>query len=211
MSKKKARKYLGLPEDRSIFLHFGILHPAKDIKTIIAAIEELPDALLVHAGKTMPGADLAGLVNGRGLQDKVIIKDCYIPETEKQYYFNAADAIILAYTKDFFTTGSMLWQAARFSLPAISSDNADLGEMVRKYGMGLVFHAEDVTSLKSTLLAFLDSSRSQREIMANNCELFCDEFSFSNWAQRGIEIFTELCEHSGIENRGKKTIKKVMI
>ena len=200
MPQKKARKYLGLPEDRSIFLHFGILHPAKDVKTIIAAIEKLPDVLLVHAGKIGTGTDLARLVNDHGLQDKVIIKDCYIPETEKQYYFAAADAIILAYTKDFLVAGSMLWQAARFRLPAISSDNADLGEMVRKYGMGLVFHAEDVASLNRTLLNFLDSSHSQRETMSNNCKHFCDEFSFDNWSLRCTKIFTDLCGQTGKKN-----------
>ncbi|MCK4825057.1 glycosyltransferase, partial [bacterium] len=124
---------------------------------------------------------------------------CYIPETEKQYYFAAADAAILSYNKDFLVAGSMLLEAVRFKLPAISSDNGDLGELVRKYDIGLVFHAENVASLSSTLLAFLDSSHSQREAMANNCERFCDDFSYNKWSHRCMKIFTDLCVHTSKE------------
>lgn len=200
IDQREARQYLGLPEERTIFLHFGFLHQDKNIETVLAAIKSIPPALLVHAGKIDDGTDLAHLVSCHGLQDKVIIKDCYIPETEKQYYFSAADAIILSYMKDFLLAGSMLLEAVRFKLPAISSDNGDLGELVHRYKIGLVFTAEDVASLSSTLLDFLDSSHSQRKAMANNCERFCDDFSFNTWAHRYIKIFTDLCVHTSKEN-----------
>lgn len=199
LDRREARQYLGLPEERTIFLHFGSIHQDKNIETVLAAIKSIPDILLVHAGKIDDGTDLANLVDYHGLQDKVIFKDCYIPETEKQYYFAAADAAILSYNKDFLLAGSMLLEAVRFKLPVISSDNGDLGEFVHSYKIGLVFNAEDVASLCSTLLAFLDSSHSQREAMANNCERFCDDFSYNTWAHRCMKIFTDLCGQTGKE------------
>lgn len=189
---REARRYLGLPEDKTVFLHFGTLHQGKEVGTVLAAIKDIPDALLVHAGK-VTSVNLIESVKRYGLQGQVVIKDYYIPEAEKQYYFAAADAIILSYKKDFTQTASMLWEAARFQLPAIANDVGELGELVERYQIGLVFKAENATSLKKALSHFLTSSRSEKETMRNNCKKFCDAFSLNNWAQQYAKIFIELC------------------
>ena len=123
----------------------------------------------------------------------MVIKDYYIPEVEKQYYFAAADAIILSYKKDFTQTASMLWEAARFRVPAIASDSGELGELVNGYQTGLVFKAEDATSLKETLSHLLTLSQSQKETIRRNCENFRDEFSLDDWAHKCQDIFKGLC------------------
>ncbi|GAG94607.1 unnamed protein product, partial [marine sediment metagenome] len=114
-----------------------------------------------------------------------------IPESEKQYYFSAADAIILSYKKDSTQTASLYWQAARFGLPAIASDIGELGELIKEYKTGELFIAEDVASLNKALCRFILSSSSERLIMRNNCERFCNEFSLDEWAAKCIGIFTE--------------------
>lgn len=196
---KEARRYLGLPKDKVIFLHFGALHPVKDIETVLAAIKDIPDALLVHAGEVVPGFNLTHSVKRFGLQSRAIIRDYYIPEAEKQYYFAAADAIILSYKRDFLQTASMLLEAAKFKLLAIASDVGELGELIKRYKIGLVFKAEDATSLKGALSDFLSFSQSEREAMASNCEKLCDDFSLDIWAQKCVKTLMELCEHEGRE------------
>jgi len=201
---KEARRFLGLPEDKVILLHFGSLHSGKDIETVLAAIRDVPDVLLIHAGAIdvrlflMTRQTLTDSVQHYGLQNRVIIKDYYIPEEEKQYYFGAADATILSYKRDSLQTASLLWEAAKFRSPTIASDVGELGELVKKHKIGLVFEAEDATSLKHTLSHFLSSSQSEKETMRSNCEKFCDEFSLGAWAEKCIGIFKELC---GQENR----------
>ena len=143
LTQKEARRYLGLSEDKIVFLHFGALHHGKNIETVLSAIKDLPDALLVHAGKISPSIGLTRLVSNLDMQNCVIIRDHYIPEIEKPYYFSAADAIILSYKRDFIQTASMILEGAKFKLPIIASDNGELGELVKRYGIGSVFHAED--------------------------------------------------------------------
>jgi glycosyltransferase involved in cell wall biosynthesis len=191
INQRQARRYLKLPEDRTIFLHFGTLHPDKDIETILAAIGSIP-AVLVHAGRVWPWANRMKPVNINNMESKVIIRECYIPEVEKQYYFAAADAIVLSYKKDFLAPGSMLWEAAKFKLPAIASDNVELEKLVLKYKIGLVFKAEEVASLSKTLVDFLECSKDEREAIANNCERFSRDYSFQVWAHRFIKVLTEL-------------------
>ncbi len=195
MSQKEARRYLGLPEDKVIFLHFGSLHSTKDIETVLAAIRDVPDVLFVHAGAVTLSVNPIDSVQRHGLQNRVIIKDYYIPEAEKQHYLSAADAMILSYKRDSQQTTSMLWEAAKFKLPTIASDNGELGELVKRYKIGLVFKAEDAASLKGAISNFLNSSQSEIETMRNNCEKFCDEFSPDEWVKNCVRIFRELCEH----------------
>lgn len=190
---KEARQYLSLPQGKVILLHFGVLHLGKNIKTVLAAIKDIPDVLLIHAGKVRFTVNLKALVRHYGLQNRVAIKGYYIPEAEKPYYFASADAIILSYKKDFVQTASILWEAARFRVPAIASDSGELGELVNRYQTGLVFKAEDATSLKETLSHFLTLSQSQKETMRSNWENFGHEFSLDGWAQKCQDIFEGLC------------------
>jgi len=193
ISKSEARRHLGLPDNKSVLLHFGALHMGKDIRVVVDAIRDMPDVLLIHAGKSTSPVNIRDLVKRYGLQNRVIIEDYYIPDTEKQYYFAAADAVILSYKKDFKQTASVLWEAAKFRTPAIASNVGELGELVAKYRIGSVFDAEDAVSLKNALSYFFSSTRSERENMAKNCEKFSDDFSLDAWAQKCMGIFGELC------------------
>lgn len=189
---EEAIRHLGLPEGKAIFLHFGALHQGKDIETILAAIGEVPDALLVHAGKVTPGVNLAHLVEKYGLRGRVIINNRYIPEAEKRYYFAASDAILLSYKKSFLVEASMFREAAKFRLPSITSDVGGLGQLAREYRTGLVFEAENAASLRGALSSFINSSQEERETMASNCQRFCNDFSLDTWASKCKEIIKEL-------------------
>ena len=189
ISQQEARNYLSLPQDKSIFLHFGALHQGKNIETVLAAFKDIENAILVIAGKvTTNSLDLASLVHRYGIQDKCVIRDCYIPEADKRYYFAAADAIILSYRKSFSQTASQAWEAAGFSLPAIASDSGNLGEMVRNYKIGLVFSTEDIISLKDILKNFIRLSQTDKQTFKDNCEKLRAEFSIERWTQEFIEV-----------------------
>lgn len=90
---------------------------------------------------------------------------------------------------------SMLWEAAGFKTPVIASDSGVLGELVRRYKMGLLFKAQDAASLKGAISHFLGLSQSEREVMRRNCEQFCTDFSVDNLAQEHVRIFRELSEY----------------
>lgn len=188
-----ARQRLGLPQDGLVFLHFGALHPDKDIETAVLALRDIPEAVLVHAGDLGGRVDLGDLARRNGLEGRVIVRDCYIPESEKPYYFASADAIVLSYSSNSVTVSSMLWQAARFGLPAIASDSGDLGKLVERYGIGLVFEAGNAASLASRLSEFSSFGREERATMAGNRERFCDDFSYAVWADNCMKVLVELC------------------
>ena len=192
--KEKARKHLGLPLDKPVFLSFGAPHSGKDMEALFRAMSNLPDICLVHAGNQAfnLGANPASLIDEYSASNRVISRNYYIPEKEKPYYFFAADAVILSYTKQFLSTSSLLWEACCFGTPVIASDNGQLKELVKTYHTGLLFKAQDAEALKKAVGRFIKLKPAEIKKMRYNCHRFADEFSHEKWAQRCIEIYDKL-------------------
>jgi glycosyltransferase involved in cell wall biosynthesis len=194
VSKEEARRHLGMPQDKPIFLSFGVPHPGKDLETVFCAVKGIPNIILVQAGKSTfsVGPNPTRLAENYAIVDKVIIRDNYISEKEKPYYFFAADAVILSYTKQFLSTVSVLWDACHFRTPVIASDNGQLGELVQAFRVGLLFKAQDAISLKDAISRFTSLKPDEIEALKKNCQKFSDEFSIGKWAQGCLEIYKGL-------------------
>ena len=195
ISKQDARRFLDLPQDKPVFLSFGFLHAGKDAETIFSALKDVPDIFFLHGGDEDVGSGsltLAAFAAKYDMQKNTIIRNYYIPEEEKPYYFFAADAVILSYTRNFLSTASLLWQACRFGIPVIASDNGQLKELVEKYHPGLLFRAQNADSLREAVMCFINLKPAEIKKMKDNCQRFADEFSHEKWAQRCIEIYDKL-------------------
>jgi len=196
VSKAEARDRLGLPLDKMVLLLFGAPHSGKDIKTVVRAVKQVPEAFLVQAGTQAfsLGSSPKKLVEVYGLSDRGAIFDYFIgPNDENRpYFFASADALVLSYTKVFKSTSSMLWEAAKYRLPVISSNANTLGELVRQYNLGLLFKAEDFVSLVDAIKRFRVISPTGIEKMKVGCERFITDFSYERWAERTIEVLQEV-------------------
>lgn len=195
ISKEEARRYFGLPQAKPVFLSFGSLHTGKDVETIFRALKYMPDVFLLHGGDPVFRLHLPSpenLAEKYDMKDRAILRDYYIPEEEKPYYFFAADAIILSYTRQFLSTASLLWEACRFELPVIASDNGQLRELVETFQPGLVFTAQDPDSLRQAVSRFINLKPGEIRKLKENCRSFTNEFSMEKWAQKCLEIYDRL-------------------
>lgn len=193
--KEAARRHFGLPQDKHVFLSFGFLHAGKDIEVIFQALKNIPEVFFLHGGDQMFKLHLsnaADLAERYGMQNRAMINDCYIPEEEKPYYFFAADAIILSYTKQFLGTTSLLWQACRFGTPVIASDNGQLKELTEKYKPGLLFKAQDPDSLREAVLSFIKLKPKEIRAFKANCHRFAGEYSMDKWAEKCLSIYDKI-------------------
>lgn len=199
ISKIEARQRLGLPQGKLLLLSFGACHPGKDVEVVFRAIKDVPDVVLVQGGKHTfsVGPSPAKLAKDYAMEDRVIIKDYYIPEEEKPDYFFAADAVILSYTRQFLSTVSLLWDACHFGTPVIASDKGQLGDLIEAFPTGLPFTAQDANSLRQAIIRFINLKPEAIEIFKNNCQRFCDEFSIEKWAQRCLGLYEGLLSNKG--------------
>lgn len=196
VSREYARQYLGLHPTRRIFLTFGNNHQGKDFEVIFQAFQGLPrDFIILQAGKlgTAPeSADPERLGKKYGCSENTVVKDIFVPEEEKAYYFQAADAVILSYKKNFIQSASIINDAAKFSTPVIASEVSQLGEFVKSYDLGITFTPEDPDSLRQAILRFVALADGEREAIRGNFAQFRDAYSWEENALTQLDVYRRL-------------------
>jgi len=193
---EESRKHLGLPQEKRILLCFGINHNWKDYETIFQAEKDLPDDIIIlFAGKIRGNdskRDPRQLAVKYCVKDKTIIIDEYISEEEVPYYFSAADAVILAYTKGFIAHASSLMDAAQYGVPVIAIDSGSTGEDVKAWNMGVTFSSEDSVSLRGAILKFVALSEIERQEIKGGLQKYAHTISWEQVANSHVRVYQEL-------------------
>lgn len=190
------KSQLGIEASRQVHLLFGDLNQRKGIEQVLTAIASLPTKLtskvcLLLVG-SMPEDNYAKfqeqkqqLVGSQPIQ--IIHYNQYIPEADIQNYFLIADAILALYQRHIGMSG-ILNRAAVAGKPVLSSDYGLMGEITRRYQLGLAVDSEDPEAIAKGLTKFLQQAPKQycdRELMA----LFARQNSVANFTKT---IFQDL-------------------
>jgi glycosyltransferase involved in cell wall biosynthesis len=151
-SQGEARLQLGLPREALIFLSFGHIRDGKNIDLFIRAMRSLPDVHLIIAGKLQsagqrPPEFYKRLAREAGVESRVHWHVRHIAEAETGAYFDAADYLLLTYSKAFRSASAVLAAAAQFEKPVLaSSGDGPLRTTVRKYRLGVFVAPDDVSA-----------------------------------------------------------------
>lgn len=92
--RRMCRDQLGLPRDRPVLATVGALIPRKGQAFVIEALAQLPDAILLLAGKGHDEARLRALAARLGVADRVRFMGA-VPHGELSILLNAADVFVL--------------------------------------------------------------------------------------------------------------------
>lgn len=125
----EAKRRLGIKRDERAILFFGAIRPYKGLEHLVAAFQRIAPKnegyRLVIAGEPRKGAeqylhDIQESIERDSSRERVIQKIEYIPDSETELYFKAADVLVLPYTHVF--QSGVLFLAYNFGLPVIVSD-----------------------------------------------------------------------------------------
>ncbi len=182
MSKEEARKILGIPQDKLVLLIFGVTHTGKRNEMVFEAVRNNPNTYLIHAGASYQslGNFPGDLAKKYQIEGRSLIDDSFIPENKKPLYFGAADYVVCSYAKSFSSTSSVLWQAASFNRPVISSNANVLGELVRKHNLGVLFEAEHLKDLERAIIM----ADRMKEAYNGNATKFVKAYSMEAWGRK---------------------------
>jgi glycosyltransferase involved in cell wall biosynthesis len=165
LSKLEARRTLGLPEQGTILLFFGIVRPYKGLNLILDALHRLKNEAikpyLVVAGEfwedlTAYESQIADL----GLIDQIHIENRYIPNEEVDHYFSAADILVAPYVGG--TQSGVVSLGFGFGIPMIVSEKA--AEGIKKddfYNIRIVPNG-DAKSLANEIRNMIENPQSVR-------------------------------------------------
>ncbi len=163
LTSEQARAALQLLPKHKVILFFGRLTPYKGLEFLVEALCELrtrdESYRLIIAGPIKTSSEYWQRVQDRiaslGIRDLLVERIGYIPDSEVERYFKAADAVVLPYL-DVFQSG-VLFLGYSFGLPAIVTDVGSLREEVVEGRTGFVCKAGDALSLANSIEGFFSS------------------------------------------------------
>jgi glycosyltransferase involved in cell wall biosynthesis len=143
--KEAARKHLGLPLDEPIILFFGFIRKYKGLDLLFDAMKLLKEdsspgmenVKLLVAGefyeKEQPYFEQ---LTQNGIEDRVIMRHHFIPDSEVKYYLSAADMLVQPYRNA--TQSGVTPLAYHFLVPMVVTRVGGLPAMVPDGVAGLV-------------------------------------------------------------------------
>lgn len=191
----KAR--LGIEPGRSVFLTFGALeNDRKGLNQTLDAIEHLPPALcrrmaLVLAGTMSPEARqklearIAQLTQTHPVQ--IVTHYGFVPDEGIHPYFRMSDVILVPYQRHIGMS-AIIVRAAAAQKPVLASDFGLVGELTRRYQLGLTVDSTLPEEIAKAIMRFL------LEIPGELCDPMQQRhFAESNTAERfASQIFQSL-------------------
>jgi glycosyltransferase involved in cell wall biosynthesis len=164
LSRGEARRSLGLPDDRFVFLFSGKLIPRKDPFALLEAMQGL--GARERAGLVVLGdGELAPEFRRRAealLGDRFVFPG-FVNQSELGRYFRAADALVMPSRQE--TWGLVVNEAMHYGLPVIVSDRVGCHpDLVQPGVTGFVYPWGDNGALRRHMQAMLDAPQTARDM-----------------------------------------------
>ena len=106
----EARRILGIPNSRFVFLFLGWIRPYKGVFDLLAAFKQLhsQELQLVLAGKTLNDDELTTQMRQKTAgHDNIKFIPGFVPDDQIQVYLNACDVVVFPY-RDVLTSGAAI-------------------------------------------------------------------------------------------------------
>lgn len=163
ISREEARMHFGLKSEEKVVLFFGNIDYYKGLDVLVDSILLLPEEfrqnlkVLIAGNSKHPDytRPIIEKTKSSELKDCVISRIGYIPDEEVEYYFTAADCIVLPY-RNIYQSG-VIFMAYTFGLPLLAADVGNFRNDVPEGKAGYLFESENMEDLAKTLLKFFES------------------------------------------------------
>ena len=124
-----ARRKLGIPADRFVYLFIGLCKEYKNLDGLIETFAQIPgDAVLLIAGKFQRTEYQSRISSVAKMDARVRLEARFIPDDELQYYMAAANVVVAPY-RDVLTSGTAML-ALSFGRPVVSVSAGFLRDVI---------------------------------------------------------------------------------
>ena len=196
LSTADAKRQFGISKHEKTLLFFGNIAPYKGLEYLTAAfasvLKEDQSYRLIIAGR-VKGCEsywrtVEQSIASSGESERIIQKIEYIPDEETEFYFKAADVLVLPYTHVFQSGALFLGYA--FGLPAIATNVGALTDDIIQGETGFLCQARDSDDLARAIRTYFASNLYENlETQRSNIQQFANERN--SWTKVG-EILNEV-------------------
>lgn len=163
LEREEARAALSVPDDETVLLIIGELHPNKGIDTAIRALAELKDRFprlsLVSVGVGTENGSLGALAEALSVADQVHFLG-FVPNARA--YLLAADIVVMPSLKEGFPFA--LLEAGMAALPVVASRTGGIPEIIRDGLTGALVPPGNVSALAQTLALLANDAPSRARL-----------------------------------------------
>jgi glycosyltransferase involved in cell wall biosynthesis len=139
ISRSEAREKLGIGKDEKILLFFGFIRKYKGLDILFESMKVLqgqPFKLLVAGEFYEDRKQYDEQLQQLGIQDSLILRTDFIPDSEVKYYLCAADVVVQPYRNA--TQSGVTPLAYHFEVPMIVTNVGGLPSLVPEGKVGLI-------------------------------------------------------------------------
>ncbi len=195
LDRARAREVLGLEKDGPLLLFFGLIKPYKGVESLLRAwpkvMEQSPSARLLIAGEPLqPFHPLDRLIDQLKIRGSVTARLGYIPRSDAQYFFRAADAVVLPYHQ--VSTSSVVPLAYRFARPVIATAVGGLPEIVQDGHTGFLVPPCSPDALAEAICSGFRSPDLLARMGSQAHDWFESERNWSQVADQTIALYRSL-------------------
>jgi D-inositol-3-phosphate glycosyltransferase len=160
----EAKRQLGVRDGEKAILFFGRLRPYKGLEHLLAAYQQLTtrraNYRLIIAGEPKKGSEeyqdeILQTIRGIDHQERMICRFQFIPDSDTELYFKAADVLVLPY-KEIFHSG-VLFLAHSFGLPVVAADVGPFREEIVEGRTGFLCNPSDAVDLANAIERYFAS------------------------------------------------------
>jgi len=202
-----ARERLGFRNSEKLILFFGNIAPYKGLEYLVAACQKFltdhSDYRLIIAGRPKGSPqywkEIAQQIHEYVQKGKIFVRSDYIPDSETEVFFKAADVLVLPYR--YIYQSGVLFLGYSFGLPVLVADVGPLKEEVVEGKTGYVFKPEDPVDLAKAIETYFasdlykDLSTRRREIR----DYATQQHSWDAIGERTMKIYATLL---GLQSSG---------
>lgn len=192
-TKEESRKYLNIPEDKTVLLFFGQIKKVKGVGVLLEAFAKIkdkyPDVLLVIAGSVWKDdfSQYQEIIHANHMQDRVRADIKYIPDKEVKYYYNAADCCMLPYL-DVYQSGVVQLTYA-YKKPVVATRIGAFKEVVLENESGFMCEPNNPDDLANAIEKALASKDRYAEMAQAGYEYIAEKYSWGKIAKKVCEVY----------------------
>lgn len=184
VNREEVREALGL--DQFTLLSCGHLVPVKGHELIIAAMPLMKDVKLLMAGNGPDRKALEDLAQQLNVADRVTFLGA-LPQTELKNYYGAADALVLASSREGWA--NVLLESMACGTPVIASNVWGTPEVVASSDAGLLLDARTPESIAASVKALRTNYPDRAATRA-----YAERFSWDETTAGQIQLFQRVLE-----------------
>lgn len=189
ISKKEARMYFNLPQDKIILVTLGGTQHYKGLDILLEALKLVNrDFFLFCTGviRDLKEKEISMLTSS--YSENVMLNMKRLSDQEFTMAIIASDIVVLPYRKVFDGASGLMIEAVWYKKYIIGSGHGSMGGLIRQYKLGSVFETENINSLSTIIKKVLSNGIE----WSNSAEEFRKKLDVDFFVDRHTSLYNQV-------------------